>query len=111
MFNDDSFQFESREDRELIRYAEEWQSALSKAFPKRSFVCIVVDIQGQSVFASRYVNKLAPPEDVAKPMGDLDETVRQQFFSAKNSCRWQGMLNQSIKTCCRGCYIRFLCLL
>ncbi|XP_063726786.1 coiled-coil and C2 domain-containing protein 2A-like isoform X2 [Symsagittifera roscoffensis] len=75
-------QFESREDRELIRYAQEWQSALSKAFPKRSFVCIVVDIQGQSVFASRYVNKLAPPEDVAKPMGDLDETERVARFVA-----------------------------
>ncbi|XP_075249259.1 coiled-coil and C2 domain-containing protein 2A-like isoform X4 [Convolutriloba macropyga] len=75
-------QFESREDPELIRYAHEWQTALEKSFPKRSFVCIVVDIQGQSVFVSRYVKKLAPPEGVNKAEGDMNQYERVARFVA-----------------------------
>ena len=67
----------------MIRYAHEWQTALEKSFPKRSFVCIVVDIQGQFVFVSRYVKKLAPPEGVNKAEGDMNQYVSSSMDNHK----------------------------
>ena len=44
--------------------AEKWQIELENKFPKREFKTTVVDINGKSVFLTRYFKALKPPEEL-----------------------------------------------
>lgn len=58
------FQFESNEDEKLLLTAETWQMDLQAKFPSREIKTTVVDINGKSVFLTRYFKALKPPEEI-----------------------------------------------
>ena len=58
-------QFDSNEDEKLLELAEKWQSELVNKHPKREYKTTVVDINGKSVFITRYFKGLKPPEELA----------------------------------------------
>ncbi|XP_071836357.1 coiled-coil and C2 domain-containing protein 2A-like [Apostichopus japonicus] len=53
---------ESREDEKLLAFAENFTLQVLKKFPKREVKTTVVDINGTSVFITRYFRPLKPPE-------------------------------------------------
>jgi len=59
------FQFSSNEDEKLLQYAEGWQTELSGKFPKREYKTTVIDMNGKSVFITRYFRSLKPPDEMA----------------------------------------------
>lgn len=74
------FQFLTNECEKLLQYAETWQNELSGKFPKREYKTTVVDVNGKSVFVTRYFKALKPPEELVK--GDVLETaVRMSLIS------------------------------
>ena len=58
------FQFDSNEDAKLLQYGENWQTELEKKYDKREYKYSVVDINGKSVFITRYFKPLKPPEEL-----------------------------------------------
>ncbi|XP_072045143.1 coiled-coil and C2 domain-containing protein 2A-like isoform X2 [Amphiura filiformis] len=53
--------FDSNEDEKLLSYAENYQTSLSVKFPKREVTTSVMDINGKSVFVTRYFRPIKPP--------------------------------------------------
>ena len=50
----------------MLAAADKWVTDLEKRFRKRDFKTTVVDINGKSVFITRFFKPLAPPDSVAK---------------------------------------------
>jgi len=63
-------QFESMEDDTLRMTADAWQAGLSKSFPKREYTTRVINLEGNSVFVTRYIRPLNPPPELIRG-GDL----------------------------------------
>ncbi|KAM4809986.1 coiled-coil and C2 domain-containing protein 2A [Rhinophrynus dorsalis] len=56
--------FDSREDEKLLQAAEKYQSEAALKFPNRPCLCMVTDINGTTVFVTRYIKALNPPQDL-----------------------------------------------
>ncbi|XP_071964631.1 coiled-coil and C2 domain-containing protein 2A-like isoform X2 [Antedon mediterranea] len=56
--------FDSKEDEKLLAYADNFVVEFKKKFPKREVITTVMDINGKSVFVTRYFRPLAPPTKV-----------------------------------------------
>ncbi|XP_013408980.1 coiled-coil and C2 domain-containing protein 2A-like isoform X3 [Lingula anatina] len=56
--------FDSNEDPKLILAADAWIEALQKKFPKREYKTTVIDVNGKSVFITRYFKSLKPPDEI-----------------------------------------------
>ncbi|XP_069126927.1 coiled-coil and C2 domain-containing protein 2A-like isoform X2 [Argopecten irradians] len=56
--------FSTNEAEDLLQYAEKWQTELEEKFPKREFKTTVVNVNGKSVFITRYFKELKPPEEL-----------------------------------------------
>lgn len=80
-----SLQFDSNEAEKLLEIAEKWQHDLITRFPKREFKTTVVDINGKSVFITRYFKALKPPEDLLSgEESTLEKSVSAQTGSFRN---------------------------
>ncbi|XP_046545533.1 LOW QUALITY PROTEIN: coiled-coil and C2 domain-containing protein 2A-like [Haliotis rubra] len=56
--------FSTNEDEKLMQHAETWQEELNKKYPRRQYKTTVVDVNGKSVFITRYFKSLKPPDDI-----------------------------------------------
>ncbi|XP_068133730.1 coiled-coil and C2 domain-containing protein 2A isoform X2 [Hyperolius riggenbachi] len=56
--------FDSREDEKLLQAAEKFQSEVAVKFPRRQCLTTVTDINGSSVFITRYIKALPPPQEL-----------------------------------------------
>lgn len=52
------------ESEQLLQEADRWLAEVEKKFPKRKFVATVVSLEGVSIFVTRYIKALKPPEEV-----------------------------------------------
>ncbi|CAH1773716.1 unnamed protein product [Owenia fusiformis] len=72
--------FDTNEDEKLIEYAESWQTALEKKFEKRVFTTSVIDVNGKTVFVTRYFKSLKPPDEIlndnAAPLAQAESCAR-----------------------------------
>ncbi|KAE8629183.1 hypothetical protein XENTR_v10000389 [Xenopus tropicalis] len=56
--------FESREDEKLLQAAEKYQSEGVQKYPNRQCLTTVTDINGTTVFVTRYIKPLNPPQEL-----------------------------------------------
>ncbi|XP_061682294.1 coiled-coil and C2 domain-containing protein 2A isoform X2 [Syngnathoides biaculeatus] len=56
--------FDSQEDERLLRAAERFERTASAEFPGRPCATTVVDLNGKTVFITRYIRPLNPPQEV-----------------------------------------------
>ncbi|XP_062838246.1 coiled-coil and C2 domain-containing protein 2A isoform X3 [Anolis carolinensis] len=67
--------FDSQEDEKLLQAAERYQAECVLKFPSRQCVTTVIDINGKTVFITRYIRPLNPPEELLQLQEDnLQET-------------------------------------
>lgn len=57
-------QFDSREDEKLLQASEKFQSEAALKFPNRQCLTTVTDINGTTVFVTRYIKALKPPQEL-----------------------------------------------
>ena len=57
-----NLKFDSTEDTKILDSADQWLFELEKKFPNRNYKATVIDLNGQSVFITRYIKSLKPPE-------------------------------------------------
>jgi len=57
-------QFESMESEQLLQEADGWLGEVAKKFPKRNVLATVVNLEGVSIFVTRYIKALKPPEEI-----------------------------------------------
>ncbi|XP_006884601.1 PREDICTED: coiled-coil and C2 domain-containing protein 2A [Elephantulus edwardii] len=56
--------FESQEDEKLLQAAEKFQAECALKFPRRQCLSTVIDISGKTVFITRYLKPLNPPQEL-----------------------------------------------
>ncbi|KAL2780018.1 coiled-coil and C2 domain-containing protein 2A isoform d [Daubentonia madagascariensis] len=56
--------FDSQEDEKLLQATEKFQAECSLKFPKRQCLTTVIDISGKTVFITRYLKPLNPPQEL-----------------------------------------------
>ncbi|KAM3938645.1 coiled-coil and C2 domain-containing protein 2A isoform 2-T2 [Leptodactylus fuscus] len=56
--------FDSREDEKLLQAAEKFHSEAALKFPTRQCLTTVTDINGTTVFVTRYIKALKPPQEL-----------------------------------------------
>ncbi|KAI8501504.1 Coiled-coil and C2 domain-containing protein 2A [Branchiostoma belcheri] len=62
--------FDSQEDEKLLFQAEKWQGEIEKRFPKRNISTTVTNINGKSVFVTRFIQPLRPPDELIDSNAD-----------------------------------------
>ena len=70
-----SFQFDSNEAEELLDAAAKYMEQVEKQHPNRTFTTAVIDINGKTVFVTKYFKALAPPEAVLALPGNKEVCV------------------------------------
>jgi len=60
------------ESEQLLQEADKWLAEVEKKFPKRNYIATVVSLEGVSIFVTRYIKALKPPEDI---MADGDVSI------------------------------------
>lgn len=56
--------FDSQEDEKLLQAAEKFQAECASKFPHRQCLTTVVDMSGKTVFITRYLRPLNPPQEL-----------------------------------------------
>ncbi|XP_012579493.1 PREDICTED: coiled-coil and C2 domain-containing protein 2A [Condylura cristata] len=56
--------FDSQEDEKLLQAAENFQAECALKFPSRQCLTTVIDISGETVFVTRYLKPLNPPQEL-----------------------------------------------
>jgi len=59
---------------QLLQEADRWLAELESKFPKRNFTATVVNLEGISIFVTRYIKALQPPADI--PDDDVSTSWR-----------------------------------
>jgi len=52
------------ESEQLLQEADRWLAEVESKFPKRNFTATVVSLEGVSIFVTRYIKALQPPEEI-----------------------------------------------
>lgn len=56
--------FDSQEDEKLLQATEKFQAECALKFPNRQCLTTVIDISGKTVFITRYLKPLNPPQEL-----------------------------------------------
>lgn len=56
--------FDSQEDEKLLQETQKFQAECALKFPNRQCVTTVIDISGKTVFITRYLKPLNPPQEL-----------------------------------------------
>lgn len=82
-----SSQFDSQEGERLLIASEVFEKEASGRFPKRPCLTTVIDINGKTVFVTRFIRPLNPPQELldAFPNSPQETAVRPHTVSDTSS--------------------------
>ncbi|XP_077156995.1 coiled-coil and C2 domain-containing protein 2A isoform X2 [Paroedura picta] len=69
--------FDSQEDEKLLQAAEKYQAECLLKFPSRQCLTTVIDINGKTVFVTRYIQPLNPPEELLRAHADNPQATSE----------------------------------
>lgn len=72
--------FATTEDEKLLQYADNWEKTLNAKFSDREYKTTVIDVNGKTVFVTRYFKALEPPPDI---FGSSDTEVKKMEVVAR----------------------------
>lgn len=80
-------QFDSQEDEYLLQASEKFERDAARAYPDRPCITTVIDLNGKTVFITRYIRPLNPPQELldAFPNNPQEVTVRRLLGSCRLS--------------------------
>jgi len=73
------------ESEQLLQETDRWLAEVEKKFPKRNFTATVVNLEGVSIFVTRYIKALKPPEEILAD-GDVSIYICDCVVSVYKSC-------------------------
>lgn len=57
-------QFDSQEDEHLLQASERFEKDAAQGYPNRPCITTVIDLNGKTVFITRYIRALNPPQEL-----------------------------------------------
>uniref|UniRef100_A0A3Q3W296 C2 domain-containing protein n=1 Tax=Mola mola TaxID=94237 RepID=A0A3Q3W296_MOLML len=75
-------QFDSQEDERLLQASEKFERDAAQAYPDRPCITTVIDLNGKTVFITRYIRPLNPPQELLDefPNNPQEATARVARF-------------------------------
>lgn len=68
-------QFDSQEEEYLLQAAERFERDAARAYPDRPCITTVIDLNGKTVFITRYIRPLNPPQELLDAFPDDPQEV------------------------------------
>lgn len=70
-------QFDSQEEERLLQASERFEREAAQVYPNRPCITTVIDLNGKTVFITRYIRPLNPPQELldASPDNPQETTV------------------------------------
>ncbi|XP_040413141.1 coiled-coil and C2 domain-containing protein 2A isoform X3 [Cygnus olor] len=69
--------FDTQEDEKLLQAAEKYEAECTSKFPSRQCLTTVIDLNGKTVFITRYVKPLNPPQELLDACPDSSQTTAE----------------------------------
>ncbi|KAM6313440.1 coiled-coil and C2 domain-containing protein 2A [Aegotheles albertisi] len=78
--------FDTEEDEKLLQAAEKYEAECTSKFPSRQCLTTVIDLNGKTVFITRYIKPLNPPQEL------LDATPNSSQTAAELVARYVALI-------------------
>ncbi|XP_042664146.1 coiled-coil and C2 domain-containing protein 2A isoform X2 [Tyto alba] len=69
--------FDTQEDEKLLQAAEKYEAECTSKFPSRQCLTTVIDLSGKTVFITRYVKPLNPPQELLDAVPNSAQTAAE----------------------------------
>uniref|UniRef100_A0A8B9EZV5 Coiled-coil and C2 domain containing 2A n=1 Tax=Amazona collaria TaxID=241587 RepID=A0A8B9EZV5_9PSIT len=69
--------FDTQEDEKLLQAAEKYEAECTSAFPSRQCLTTVIDLSGKTVFITKYIRPLNPPEELLDAVPDSSQSAAE----------------------------------
>ena len=81
-------QFDSQEDERLLQASERFERDAAQGYPDRPCITTVIDLNGKTVFITRYIRPLNPPPELLEevPNNPLEATVGRWLIGSVILC-------------------------
>lgn len=67
--------FDTQEDEKLLQAAEKYEAECTSKFPSRQCLTTVIDLDGKTVFITRYIKPLNPPQELLDAVPNRSQTA------------------------------------
>jgi len=67
--------FDTQEDEKLLQAAEKYEAECTSKFPSRQCLTTVIDLSGKTVFITRYIKPLNPPQELLDALPNSSQTT------------------------------------
>ncbi|XP_032541704.1 coiled-coil and C2 domain-containing protein 2A isoform X2 [Chiroxiphia lanceolata] len=78
--------FDTQEDEKLLQAAEKYEAECTSKFPSRQCLTTVIDLDGKTVFITRYIKPLNPPQEL------LDAVPNRSHTAAESVARYVALI-------------------
>jgi len=72
------------ESEQLLQEADRWLAEVETRFPHRNYTATVVNLEGVSIFVTRYIKPLQPPKEIS-PDGHVSVNDLLSRFSFQSA--------------------------
>ncbi|XP_035759352.1 coiled-coil and C2 domain-containing protein 2A [Egretta garzetta] len=69
--------FDTQEDEKLLQAAEKYEAECTSKFPSRQCLTTVIDLNGKTVFITRYIKPLNPPQELLDAVPNSSQTAAE----------------------------------
>ncbi|XP_050194356.1 coiled-coil and C2 domain-containing protein 2A isoform X1 [Myiozetetes cayanensis] len=69
--------FDTQEDEKLLQAAEKYEAECTSKFPSRQCLTTVIDLDGKTVFITRYIKPLNPPQELLDAVPNRSHTAAE----------------------------------
>ncbi|KAM9295522.1 coiled-coil and C2 domain-containing protein 2A isoform 1-T1 [Morus bassanus] len=69
--------FDTQEDEKLLQAAEKYEAECTSKFPSRQCLTTVIDLNGKTVFITRYIKPLNPPQELLDAVPNSSRTAAE----------------------------------
>ncbi|KFW76622.1 Coiled-coil and C2 domain-containing protein 2A, partial [Phalacrocorax carbo] len=69
--------FDTQEDEKLLQAAEKYEAECMSKFPSRQCLTTVIDLNGKTVFITRYIKPLNPPQELLDAVPNSSQTAAE----------------------------------
>nr|XP_021410037.1 coiled-coil and C2 domain-containing protein 2A isoform X3 [Lonchura striata domestica] len=69
--------FDTQEDGKLLQAAEKYEAECTSKYPSRQCLTTVIDLDGKTVFITRYIKPLNPPQELLDAVPDRSQTAAE----------------------------------
>ncbi|XP_057282602.1 coiled-coil and C2 domain-containing protein 2A isoform X5 [Pezoporus wallicus] len=69
--------FDTHEDEKLLQASEKYEAECTSVFPSRQCLTTVIDLSGKTVFITKYIKPLNPPEELLDAIQDSSQSAAE----------------------------------